>query len=63
MSGAKKSTAAWNPTFCLAYWLLCLDGHAFVLALLELLAWPLVEQSLEVERLLLPSLNAPYERC
>ncbi len=59
MSGATKGTA----TFCLTYWLLCLDGHAFVLAFLELLAWPLVERSLRVKKLLSVSPGASYERC
>ncbi len=58
-SGAMKGTA----TFCLAYWLLCWNGHAFVLTLLELLAWPLVEWSPRVERLLSTFLDAPYKRC
>ncbi len=59
-SGAMKGTA----TFCLAYWLLCLDGHAFVLALvLELFAWSLVERSLGIKKLLLAFPNVPYERC
>ncbi len=30
--GATKDTAARRFTFWFAYWLLCLDGHAFVLA-------------------------------
>ncbi len=63
MSGATKGTTAWRPTFCLAYWLLCLDGHTFILALSELLAWLLVERSPRVERLLSASPDTPYERC
>ncbi len=60
MSGVTKGIA----TFYLAYWLLCLDGHTFVLALvLELLAWALVERSLEVARSLLTSSDALYGRC
>ena len=52
-----------RSSFCLFYWLFCLDGHAFVSAFSKLLAWPLVERSLRVERLLLASLDAPYEKC
>ncbi len=62
-SGAMKSTAARRPTFYLAYWLLCLDSHTFVLALSELLAWLLVERSPRIERLLSASPDTPYERC
>ncbi len=58
-SAATKGTA----TFGLAYWLLCLDGHAFILALLESLVWPLVERSPEVESLLSAFSDAPYGRC
>ncbi len=53
-----------TTTFGLVYWLLCLDGHAIVLALvLELLVWPLVEQNPGVERFLSASPDSPYERC
>ncbi len=63
-SGATKGTAVWRPTFCLAYWLFYLDDHTFVSALvLKPLAWPLVERSPGVERSLLTSPDAPYERC
>ncbi len=58
-SGATKGTAI----FGLACWLLCWGGHAFVLALLRLLAWPLMERSLGVERLLSASPDALYKRC
>ncbi len=59
-SGAMKDTA----TFYLIYWLFCLDGHAFVLALvLELLTWPLVERGLGVERSLSAFQNALYRKC
>ncbi len=64
ISGATKGIAAWCPTFCLGYWFLYLDGHAFVLALvLGPLIWPLVDRSSGVKRLLLASPDAPYERC
>ncbi len=63
MSGATKGTTARHPTFCLTYWLLGLDGHVFVLALLELLTWPLVKRSPRVKGLLSASLDASYERC
>ncbi len=60
MSRATMDTA----TFYFAYWLLCLDGHAFVLVfILEPLAWPLVERSPGVKRLLLASLDVLYRRC
>ena len=53
------------PSFYFFHWLLWLDGHAFILAIahLEPLVWRLVEQRSVVERSLLASLDAPYERC
>ncbi len=65
ISGITNDIATWRLSFYLAYWLLYLDDHAFILAvaLLEPSASPLVEQSPEVERLLSASLDAPYERC
>ena len=63
-SGATKSIAAMqHANFCLSYWLFCLDGHAFVLVLWGPLAWPLVEQSPGVKKLLLASPDALYRRC
>ncbi len=54
----------WRSNFCFSYWLLYLDNYAFVLTLvLELLAWPLIEQSPEVERSLSVSPVTLYERC
>ncbi len=59
-----KDTILWRSTFYLAYWLLCLDGHVFVLVLiLEPLAWLLVKRCPKVEKSLSASPNAPYKRC
>ena len=63
-SGAIKSIAVVrHPNFCFSYWLLCLDGRAFVSVFWRLLAWPLVKWSPRVEKLLLVSPDTPYERC
>ena len=55
----------WLSNLCLFCWLLWLDGHAFLLAVvfLEPLIWPLIERSPGVKKLLLASPNAFYERC
>ncbi len=58
-SEAMKDTAI----FGFVYWLLCLDGHAFVLAFSKLLVWPLVERSPRVERLLSAFPDTLYRRC
>ena len=52
-----------RSSFCLFYWLFCSNGHTFISALLELLAWLLVERSPGVEKSLLASPNTPYQRC
>ncbi len=57
MSKATKGIA----TFCLGYFLLCLDGHISISALvLEQLAKSLVEQSLKVKRSLSAFPDIPY---
>ena len=50
-------------SFCLFYWLLCLDSYAFVLALSKSLAWLLVEQSPRVKSSLFASLDVLCRRC
>ena len=51
-----------HPNFCFSYWLFFLGSQVFVLAFWQPLAWLLVEQSLELERLLLVSPDVFYKR-